>query len=256
MGKGEVAPCRSGHEVARAFDEMAERITQLLSAQRELLASVSHEIRTPLARIRVALDLASEGDAEAARQSLGDIAQDLSELEKLVEEVLVMARMEAQNMRAIPPLHRAPIDLCEVVRHALARSQAAHAGRGLQADLPPKKVTVNGDANLLRRVIENLLDNACKYSPAAAPVNLDLRQIEDHALLVVRDQGHGIAAEDLPHVFRPFFRADRSRSRGTGGAGLGLALAKRIIEAHAGSIGIESQLDVGTTVTVRIPIAT
>ena len=241
-------------EVARAFDEMAERITQLLSAQRELLASVSHEIRTPLARIRVALDLASEGDAEAARQSLGDIAQDLSELEELVEEVLVMARMEAQNMHAIPPLHRAPIDLCEVARHATTRSHAAHAGRRVQADLPPKKVTVDGDANLLRRVIENLLDNACKYSPAATPVNLDLRQAEDHAILVVRDQGHGIGADDLPNVYRPFFRADRSRSRGTGGVGLGLALAKRIVEAHAGSISIESQLDVGTTVTVRIPI--
>ncbi len=242
-------------EVARAFDEMAERITQLLSAQRELLASVSHEIRTPLARIRVALDLASEGDPEAARQSLGDIAQDLSELEELVEEVLVMARMEAQNMHAIPPLHRAPIDLCEVVRRATTRSQAAHAGHSVQADLPPNNVTVDGDANLLRRVIENLLDNACKYSPAPTPVKLNLRQVEDHAILVVRDQGHGIGAEDLPHVFHPFFRTDRSRSRGTGGAGLGLALAKRIVEAHAGSISIESQLDVGTTVTVRIPIA-
>lgn len=240
-------------QLARTFDEMADRVTQLLSAQREMLAGVSHEIRTPLARMRVALDLASEGDAATAQQSLGDIAQDLGELDQMVEDVLVMARLEAQSTRAIPPLRREPIAAREIVDRALAHFSAAHPARAVDTDLSGEAINIHGDGKLLRRVLENLLENAHKYSPAESRIRVALAPDDSTACFSVTDQGQGIAAEDLPHVFRPFFRADRSRNRGTGGVGLGLALAKRIVEAHSGHIGITSELDRGTTVTFHIP---
>jgi signal transduction histidine kinase len=245
-------------ELGATFNEMADRITQLLRSQRELLASVSHELRTPLSRIRVALDLAAEGDATAAHQSLRDITEDLEELEELVADVLAMARLETYgtSTRAIPRLRTVEVDARTVVSKAVARFTASHADRALNVDLGgAAAIPIDADPNLLRRVIENLLDNARKYSPGPAAIALTLRADAEQAVVAIADRGQGIAPEDLPFVFEPFFRADRSRTRGTGGVGLGLALSKRIVEAHGGRIDIESQPDVGTTVTFTVPLA-
>jgi signal transduction histidine kinase len=223
-------------------------------AERELLANVSHEIRTPLARIRVALELAAEGDLERARRYLGEIGQDLGELDRLVEDVLAAARLDARGAGAWP-VTRAPVDLGAVVREAAARFREAHPGRELSAEAAPEPPSLAGDAALLRRLLAILLDNAAKYSQAPAPVVLALRAEGPDAILEVHDRGIGIDAADLPHLFTPFFRSDRSRARGTGGTGLGLALAKRIAEAHGGSIEVESAPGAGTTFRVRLPAA-
>ena len=109
---------------------------------------------------------------------------------------------------------------------------------------------------MLRRVVDNLLDNAAKYSEAPAPVVLSAGREGDALRISVQDQGIGVEPQDLPRLFTPFFRTDRSRARGTGGVGLGLALAKRIVEAHGGSIDVESQPGLGTTVRFRVPVET
>jgi two-component system OmpR family sensor kinase len=242
-------------ELSGTFDEMAERITQLLGAQRELLASISHELRTPLSRIRVALDLAAEGDAASAHQSLRDIAEDLGELEELVNDVLAMARLEAGGgPKAIPPLRKEEVSARAIADRALARFASHHPGRPLELHLSDEPLVVPGDPNLLRRVLENVLDNAHKYSAPDAPIEVTLQSDGADAIFTVTDRGQGIATDDLPFLFEPFFRADRSRTRGTGGVGLGLALSKRIVDAHGGRIEIESELDEGTTVTFRIPL--
>jgi signal transduction histidine kinase len=247
-------------ELSRTFDEMAERITQLMRGQRELLASVSHELRTPLSRIRVALDLAAEGDPQSAHQSLSDITEDLAELEDLVDDVLAMARLEGQvvGTKGMPRLRTEQVDARQVAGKAAARFTGTHAGRAVDVQIggpdgPP--IVIEADPSLLRRVIENLLDNAHKYSDAAVSIRLAVSVADDSAVFTVSDRGQGIAPGDLPDVFEPFFRADRSRTRGTGGVGLGLALSKRIVEAHGGHIEIESELDAGTTVTFTVPLA-
>jgi two-component system OmpR family sensor kinase len=251
-------------ELSHTFDEMAERITQLLRGQRELLASVSHELRTPLSRIRVALDLAAEGDPGSAHQSLRDITEDLEELEELVNDVLAMARLDttadapAGGRSGIPRLRTSEVDARAVADRAAARFASTHPDRSLDwtpgsAGEPP--ITIEADPSLLRRVIENLLENAHKYSPAGVPIRLALTGDGASARFTVSDRGQGISAEDLPYVFEPFFRADRSRTRGTGGVGLGLPLARRIVEAHGGTIELESKLDQGTTVTFTVPRA-
>lgn len=240
--------------LAEAFDEMAERLQLLLRGQQELLANVSHELRTPLARIRVALDLASEGDAAMAREALGEIAEDLAELEVLVADVLRMARLDLAEGRAgtaIPPLKAVRVEPRALLDSSAARFRGAHPERALTLDVPAALPECSGDPVLLRRVVDNLLDNARKYSEAE--IVLRASHADDQLHLVVEDRGIGIAPEDLPLVAQPFFRTDKSRARKTGGLGLGLSLARRIVEAHGGVLRIESTVGVGTSVHVQLP---
>jgi signal transduction histidine kinase len=240
-------------QLARSFDEMAERIERLLRAERELLANVSHELRTPLSRIRVALELAAEGDAERARRTLSEIGGDLAEVERIVDDVLTAARLEAGT--AAFPLRRVPLPGEELVARAAERFRAVNPGRELEVVAAGGLPVLDADPVLLRRAVDNLLDNAAKYSAAGAPVALAAAPDGAGLRLEVRDRGIGIAAEDLPRLFTPFFRTERSRARSAGGTGLGLALAKRIVEAHGGTIGIESEPGHGTVVRVALPAA-
>ena len=242
--------------VARAFDDMADRIASLLRGQTELIANVAHELRTPLARIRVALDLAADGDAAVARDSLAEIGEDLAELEALVNDVLASARMDlAANTvsGAHPPLHRAPLDLRAVVAQAADRLRHRHPERRVELELSADLPVVEGDAVLLRRALDNLLDNARKYSAPDAEIRVTAARRSDGAVIEVGDRGEGIAEEDLQRLFTPFFRADRSRARATGGVGLGLALSRRIVEAHGGTLVARSVAHVGTTMTIALP---
>jgi two-component system, OmpR family, sensor kinase len=238
---------------------MAERLTHLLRSQKELLANVSHELRTPLSRIRVALDLANEGDAALARESLADIAEDLSELERLVSDVLTAARLDLATEPtpgATPPLRRELVEAQTLVDKAAARFRSAHPAHRLEVRVDGTLPLLEADPVLLRRALDNLLDNAGKYSEPQTTVRLLARPLEHGLQVEVRDEGIGIDANDLPHLFTPFFRSDRSRARKTGGVGLGLALARRIVVAHGGTLTVESQPGQGTTAQVTLPAAT
>jgi signal transduction histidine kinase len=242
-------------EVGRSFDEMADRIQTLLLAEKELLANVSHELRTPLARIRVALDIAAEGDMETARVSLSEIGLDLSELEALIDDILTTTRLEIASGRtgAGFDLHKKTIEPSVIGERASERFRSRHPARRLEVTIAPDLPSIEADEVLLRRVIDNLLDNAHKYSPDAdRPVRLRVRREGASVAFVIADQGIGIHEDDLPHVFTAFFRGERSRARGTGGVGLGLTLAKRIVEAHGGTIDVKSVAGAGTTVCVAL----
>ncbi len=245
-------------QVAEAFDEMAERLTHLLRSQKELLANVSHELRTPLSRIRVALDLANEGDATLARESLAEIAEDLNELERLVSDVLTAARLDlatGQTPGATPPLRQELVEAQVLVDKAAARFRTARPEHRLEVKVDGQLPLLEADPVLLRRALDNLLDNAGKYSEPGSTVRLLARATADGLQVEVADQGIGIDASDMPHLFTPFFRSDRSRARKTGGVGLGLALARRIVVAHGGALTLESRPGVGTTAQVTLPAA-
>ena len=234
---------------------MAERLERLVRSEQELLANVSHELRTPLARIRVALELAAEGDAERARRHLEGMGADLSELDRLVEDVLAAARLDLASGASGFHVARARVDVPALLAEVARRFAGEHPGRALDVAAAPSLPAVDGDAPLLRRLLANLLDNAAKYSEPPAHVTLAARDEDGALVLEVRDRGIGVDAADLPRLFTPFFRTDRSRARGTGGVGLGLALARRIAEAHGGSIQVESAPGEGTTVRVKLPAA-
>jgi signal transduction histidine kinase len=239
-------------ELGRAIDEMAGRLEALVRGERELLANVSHELRTPLARMRVALELAAEGDRERAQRHLAEIGADLEDLDALIDDVLTAARLDARGTGAWPIAHD-PVDLAAVVREAAERFRGTRPDRTLEVEIDDAAPNASGDAALLRRLLGILLDNAGKYSDAPAPVTLALRRGTTGAALEVSDRGIGIEAADLPHLFTPFFRTERSRARATRGTGLGLALARRIVEAHGGTIRAESVPGADTTFRVELP---
>jgi len=246
-GPGEVG------ELATAFDEMVGRVDQLLRHERELLANISHELRTPMARIRVALELAAEADPAKARQHLEGVAGDLSELERMVDDVLMAARLDPSGNPAALPLRMRAIPASEVIDDAVAHFRRAHATRELQVKVDEALPQLEADPVLLRRAIDNVLDNAAKYSDA--PVSLHAIGADGALRVEIADRGGGIDPADQAKLFTPFFRADHSRARATGGVGLGLVLAKRILEAHGGAIAIQSKVGEGTVVTLTVPAA-
>lgn len=241
--------------VARTFDDMADRVNTLMRTQREFLGNVSHELRAPLARIRVALDIAAEGDVEAARASLADITEDWGDLERLVDSLITIARMDLAGDPRVPAaaLRLELLDAVHLVERAAAGIRATHPRHQLVVEHEAATLPMIGDSAMLRRVLDNLMTNAAKYSDPSAPIHVCIGSLGDDVVFTVTDRGIGIESADLPHLFEPFFRADRSRTRTTGGAGLGLALVKRIVDAHHGRISVDSAVGIGTTVTFTIP---
>jgi signal transduction histidine kinase len=234
-------------DVGRAFDDMADRTAGVLMAQRQLMADVSHELRTPLARIRVALELAAE-DPVAAGDVLADVGIDLDEIDQLIEDILTTARLDVEHAR----INRRQTRVDELVADASDRFAARHPGRVLDKSI--ENAAIQCDPILLRRALDNLLDNAAKYSDPSTPLRLDVRPVSDRAVFEVIDKGIGMTPDELERAFTPFWRADGSRTRKTGGVGLGLALARRIARAHAGDITLASKLNVGTTARLEIPL--
>lgn len=238
--------------LATSLDEMADRLEALVKRERQLLADIGHELRTPLARIRVAAEFAREGDLERARKYLGEIGVDIDELDRLIEDVLAASRLELTEG---PPLRKELLDPRGLLASAADRCRSRHPGRILDVDTTTNGARIDADPVLLRRAIDNLLDNAIKYSAAPESVRLEAREDAGKLSVSVSDRGIGIDAADLPRLFTPFFRTDRSRARSSGGVGLGLVLARRIAEAHGGAIAVTSRPGEGTTVGIRLPLA-
>lgn len=231
-------------------------VKPLLNVEKELMANVAHELRTPLSRIRVALEIAGEGDAATARSSLEEIAVDLAELETLIDDVLTAARLDLASgtARSALPLSFKAVPAREIAEDAAARFRARHPSRALSLALADGPLTLNADAVLLRRALDNLLENADKYThDPDAPVALSLARRAELVCFEVQDRGIGMTKSDLERVFSPFFRAERSRTRNAGGVGLGLTLAKQIVEAHGGRIRLSSAPGSGTTAEMQLP---
>jgi signal transduction histidine kinase len=242
-------------DVGRAFDEMADRTAAMLHAQRQLMADVSHELRTPLARIRVALELAAE-DPSAAQDVLADVGIDLDEIDQLVEDILTTARLDTEQAQ----LKRRHAPLAELTQRAVQRFTARHPGRKLETEVAAEVAAdreIECDPVLLRRAIDNLLDNAAKYSEPGTAVRLAVGEASGpggpRVAFSISDHGIGMSPDELERAFTPFWRADGSRTRRTGGVGLGLALARRIARAHGGDVTLQSAPGRGTTARIDVP---
>ena len=236
--------------VGRAFDEMADRTAIVMAAQRQLMADVSHELRTPLARIRVALELAAE-DPAAAKDVLADVGTDLDEIDQLIADILTTARLDGEHAN----VERRPARLDELVEQAAQRFTTRHPNRKLETALAGDHRDIDCDPLLLRRALDNLLDNAAKYSDAGTPVSLAVAPNGTRVAFEVVDRGVGMSPDELERAFTPFWRADGSRTRKTGGVGLGLALARRIARAHGGDVTLESTPGKGTKARLDVPLA-
>ncbi len=227
---------------------------------RRFLADASHELRTPLTSIRGYAELfaRTRDNPEDLATSMRRIEEESKRMGVMVDELLLLARLgEARTPE------RAPVDLARVVSDAVADARAADPEHPLSLDAPAALV-VTGDDLQLRQVVANLLGNARKHTPAGTPVRVTLRAEDGpaapgpasggRAVLTVADDGPGMEPDVAARVFEPFFRADKSRARQSGGAGLGLAIVAAIVEAHGGSVRLETAPGAGATFTVALPL--
>ena len=237
-------------DVSRAFDDMADRTSAVMQAQRQLMGDVSHELRTPLARIRVALELVVE-DPIAAKDVLTDVSGDLDEIDQLIEDILTTARLDGDHAK----INRTPTSIGELADRATKRFRKLHPKRELERTFDGEDAAIDCDPLLLRRAIDNLLDNAVKYSEIGTGVKLAIQPSGQRIAFEIVDCGIGMSVDDLERAFTPFWRADSSRTRKTGGVGLGLALARRIARAHGGDVTLSSVPGKGTTARLELPLS-
>ncbi|MCR9184413.1 MAG: ATP-binding protein [Halieaceae bacterium] len=215
-------------DLARDFNHMARLLEERISAQKQLLSDVSHELRSPLARLQVALGLAEQNPANATAQ-LPRIAREAQRLESLVAELL-----ESQAERSDLEQH---IDLVALLDElcADARFEVGDINR-VRFHSAVEEALVVGNGTQLRKVFDNVLRNACSYSPAETVVDVQLRKTASRYEVVIADQGPGVPEEDLARIFEPFYRLDTARARQTGGHGLGLSIARQAVMMHGGTI--------------------
>ncbi len=237
FGQGDLSARVNSHrrdelgELARTFDRMADRTEMLLNAERRLLLDISHELRSPLARLGVAVELARSGaDLET---NLNRIQKESDRLNELVGQLLQVTRAEGDPSL----LHREPVRLDEMVQQLVEDSRIEAQAHGCELQYERSQpATVEGDPELLRRAVENVIRNAIRYAPSQTAVEVSLARNNGKVLVDVRDRGPGVPEEALPRLFDAFYRVEPDRARSGGGAGLGLSIARRAIELHKGAI--------------------
>ena len=229
-------------DLAEAFNDMTDRIRSMLHTKEQLLLDVSHELRSPLTRVKVALEFLPEGKARDS------IADDVSEMEKMINEILETARRHHLH----GDLKLQPTDLVSLLEAILPDFQKQPPG--VQVDELPETMVINIDPGQIKTVFNNIIANGIKFSDAASdPVRISAKPQPRQTVVQITDYGIGIPEEELSFVFEPFYRVDKSRSKDTGGYGLGLSLCKTIMEAHNGKIEITSKPGEGTTVSLYFP---
>jgi two-component system OmpR family sensor kinase len=217
------------------------------------LADASHELRTPLTSIRGYAEMFDRGARDRPDDlatSMRYIRADADRMSTLVDDLLVLARLGRER-----PLAHELVDLRDVVQPAAAAIVVQEPERAIEVKAP-EPVIVVGDTGRLRQVVDNLLVNAVRHTPAGTPIEVDLEEQSGSAVLSVLDRGSGIPAEQRERIFEPFFRSDPSRSRATGGQGLGLAIVSTIVQAHGGQVGVSPREGGGARFWVQLPVAT
>ncbi len=244
-------------ELARAFRSMSGDLRRTLQARSDLVTNVSHELRTPLTAVKGLVETLRDGavnDLDVRDKFLASIEGETDRLIRLVNDLLTLSRADAQALA----LRRERFDVTDLAR-SCADELAAHASaQNVSISVEGPSVHVHADADRIRQVLVNLLDNAIRYSPPGETVTVSVGQddILPHSVTVsVQDHGPGIPPEEQARVFERFYRADKSRARkGEGGAGLGLSIAQTLIEAHGGHITLKSSPGQGTTVRFSLAV--
>jgi signal transduction histidine kinase len=243
-------------KLAEAFNTMLlkleaaqQALSRSLDTQRRFVDDASHELRTPLTIMRGNLevvarnpDMSSEERAAALRDSI----EEAERMTRLVDDLLALARVDAGM-----PLPDDAVALAPLVREVADETLASAGERIVSVTIGSPDATVRGSEGLLRRLLENLADNAVKYTAERGSISMSLVDEGENVVITVADDGVGMTSDELAHAFDRFWRSDRSRERP--GSGLGLAIAKAVVEAHGGSIDATSEPDSGTTFTIRLP---
>ncbi|HEX9960294.1 MAG TPA: ATP-binding protein, partial [Pyrinomonadaceae bacterium] len=220
-------------ELARDFDEMAERIETLIASQKRLTRDVSHELRSPLARMNVALELAKQKSNAETASLLDRIELESKRLNEMISQILTLSKLETRAEK----IEKREINLTRIIGQIAADAEFEAESKGksvriLRAD----DCSVSGNEILLRSAIENVVRNAVRYTKEGTTVEISLKSENEKASVTIRDYGAGVAENELSEMFRPFYRIGEARERKTGGIGLGLAITEQAVQAHAGEI--------------------
>ncbi|MDQ3624278.1 MAG: HAMP domain-containing histidine kinase, partial [Verrucomicrobiota bacterium] len=247
-----ISVAHSDNELGRlggVLNSTFSRLEAAFARQKQFTADASHELRTPLSVIicEAQTALARPRTAPEYRETVETCLDAAQQMRRLIESLLHLARSDAEQEQ-IP---RAPLDVADIARACVERVRPLAGECALRCDLAPTETFSNADR--VGQVITNLLTNAIQYNRLDGAVSVRTRPENRSAVITIADTGPGIAAEDLPHIFERFYRADKSRSGAHGRSGLGLAICKAIVEADGGSIEVSSEPGAGTTVTVRLP---
>jgi two-component system phosphate regulon sensor histidine kinase PhoR len=226
---------------------------RLTAMRTDFVANASHELKTPVASIRAAAETLRAGainDPPAANRFTEQLERESIRLTRIVADLLDLSRLETGSEGD------ELVDLDAIVKDEIERLDGSALERGVALHahalpVPP----VRGSARDLTLLVDNLIDNAIRYTPSGGRVAVDVESSDDHVVVRVHDTGVGIPQRDLPRIFERFYRVDHARSRETGGTGLGLSIVKHVCENHGGGITVDSELGRGTTFEVRLPVA-
>jgi two-component system OmpR family sensor kinase len=248
--------------LSATFNAMLDRLQASFRAQERFVADASHELRTPLTAIRGNVDVLSRQARSLNRgitnadlaPALDDIRHESDRMRRLLDDLLLLARSDAgRESDPLTVARRERVRLDEIAAEAVHSAGALSTGQLLELEAP-RSVEIDGDPDRLHQLLMILLDNAIRHTPAGRHVRVAVAATADGtARVAVRDEGEGIAAEHLPHIFERFYRADGARGRSSGGTGLGLAIAQAICRAHGGEITVTSAPGQGTTFVVTVP---
>ncbi len=242
--------------LATDLNRMIARLEESFLQINRFSADASHELRTPLTVLQGELEaIAQKGQGlpDDVRDTIGSALEETQRLSKIVASLLAISRLEAGEARVQP----VRLDFAELARTTTDQMKllAEEKRISLTSD-GSEPVEIQADPSRLKQVVVNLLDNAIKYTPEGGNVSISVMRQDDHAVLEVADSGLGISADDLPHVFERFYRADKARSRQMGGTGLGLSIVRSICLAHGGQIAVNSTEGRGSLFRVELPLAT
>ncbi|MGW0873331.1 sensor histidine kinase [Streptomyces sp. NPDC002740] len=239
--------------LAEAFNDLAERRERLEAQRKALVSDVAHELRSPLTNIRGWLEVARDGLVEPDTELLGALHEEALLLQRVIDDLRDLAAADAGTLR----LHREPVPADDLMAQVTAAHRVAADTAGVRLRTETEgDPWLDADPVRLRQALGNLVTNAVRHTPPDGTVTLTAREDGERVVLEVADTGTGIAAEDLPHVFERFWRAEKSRSRRTGGSGLGLPIVRQLTDAHGGTARAVSTPGAGSVFTLRLPAAT
>lgn len=239
-------------DLASAINGMLDRLDAAYSSQLRFVSDASHELRTPIAVIQGyanLLDRWGKEDPAVLQESIDAIKGEAEGMKALVEQLLFLARSDNNSI----VLDLKPLNISEVAAEMLRNTQIIDQEHQFSSDIAPE-LYVQGDGTLLKQALRIFMENAVKYTPGGEGIKVSATQADGWVRVSVTDNGIGIPEKDIPHVFERFFRSDESRARATGGTGLGLAIAKWTIQRHGGNVEILSRQDIGTRLTMVLPV--
>jgi len=238
-------------EVATAFNQMSEKLSEANELRRQMTADIAHELRNPLVVITGYIESMRDGVLQPTAERLAMLHEEGEHLQHLVDDLWTLTRADAGEL----PLSRRTVPVAELIeRTAIAycdRAQIQNIALRIAENITTAQVAV--DPERIAQVLGNLVSNALRYTPNSGEIRLDAQANDENIVLIVQDNGAGIAPADLPYIFERFYRSDPAREQNNGESGLGLAIVKSIVRAHNGEISVASQKGQGTTFTITLP---